>query len=148
MTSTASVLVLGGLYVAFLLMEMSTTERKLAMLSDDPRVVAQVQKIVTHINDRVGTYLALKTFVCIVTGVVSWMVMAWVGLDLAVFFGVLIALVNYVPYIGSFLSVIVPVLFGLLQFGLSPDLVLLLVLLVGVQFLLGNVVDPYLMANS
>lgn len=147
-TSTASVLVLGGLYVAFLLMELSTTERKLAMLSDDPRVVAQVQKIVTHINDRVGTYLALKTFVCIVTGVVSWMVMAWVGLDLAVFFGVLIALVNYVPYIGSFLSVIVPVLFGLLQFGLSPDLVLLLVLLVGVQFLLGNVIDPYLMANS
>ena len=119
-TSTASILVLGGLYVAFLLMELSTTERKVAMLSDDPRVVAQVQKIVTHINDRVGTYLALKTFVCIVTGFVSWMVMAWVGLDLAVFFGVLIGLVNYVPYIGSFLSVIVPVLFGLLQFGPSP----------------------------
>jgi predicted PurR-regulated permease PerM len=147
-TSTASVLVLGGLYVAFLLMELSTTERKLAKLSDDPKVVAQVQKIVTHINDRVGTYLALKTFVCILTGFVSWVAMYWVGLDLAVFFGVLIALVNYVPYIGSVLSVIVPVLFGLLQFGPSPDLMLLLVLLVGIQFLLGNLVDPYLMANS
>jgi predicted PurR-regulated permease PerM len=147
-TSTASVLVLGVLYVAFLLIEMSTTERKIARLSDDPKVVAQLQKIVLHINDRVGTYLALKTFVCVVTGLVSWMVMAWVGLDLAAFFGVLVALMNYVPYIGSVLSVVIPGSFGLLQFGPSPDLVLLLVLLVGVQFLLGNIVDPYLMASS
>ena len=147
-TSTASVLVLGVLYVAFLLIEMSTTERKIARLSNDPKVVAQLQKIVIHINDRVGTYLALKTFVCVVTGLVSWMVMAWVGLDLAAFFGVLVALMNYVPYIGSVLSVVIPGSFGLLQFGPSPDLVLLLVLLIGVQFLLGNIVDPYLMASS
>ena len=110
-------LVLGVLYVAFLLIEMSTTERKIARLSDDPRVVAQVQKIVIHINDRIGTYLALKTFVCVVTGLASWMVMAWVGLDLAVFFGVLVALMNYVPYLGSVLSVVIPGSFGLLQFG-------------------------------
>ena len=147
-TSTASVLVLGVLYVAFLLFEMSTTERKIARLSDDPRVVAQVQKIVIHINARIGTYLALKTFVCVVTGLASWMVMAWVGLDLAVFFGVLVALMNYVPYLGSVLSVVIPGSFGLLQFGPSPELVFLLVLLIGVQFLLGNIVDPYLMANS
>jgi AI-2 transport protein TqsA len=147
-TSTASVLVLGVLYVAFLLIEMSTADRKIARLSDDPKVVAQVQKVVSHINDRVGTYLALKTFVCVVTGLVSWIVMAGVGLELAAFFGVLVALMNYVPYIGSVLSVIIPGLFGLLQFGPTPDLVLLLVLLAGVQFLLGNVVDPYLMASS
>jgi AI-2 transport protein TqsA len=74
--------------------------------------------------------------------------MAWVSLELAAFFGVLIALMNYVPYIGSVLSVIVPVSFGLLQFGLSSDLLLLLILLVIVQFVLGNIVDPYLMASS
>jgi AI-2 transport protein TqsA len=147
-TSSASVLVLGVLYVAFLLIEMSTTEHKLTRLSDDPRVVAQLQKIVTHINERVGAYLALKTYVCVITGVVSWMAMAWVSLELAAFFGVLIALMNYVPYIGSVLSVIVPVSFGLLQFGLSSDLLLLLILLVIVQFVLGNIVDPYLMASS
>jgi AI-2 transport protein TqsA len=61
---------------------------------------------------------------------------------------VLIALMNYVPYIGSVLSVVIPVTFGLLQFGPSSELVLLLVVLVSVQFLLGNVVDPYLMSSS
>lgn len=147
-TSTASVLVLGVLYVAFLLIEMSTAERKLTMLSNDPKVTAQVQKIVGHINDRVGTYLALKTFVCLITGVATWMVMYALGLELAVFFGVLVALMNYIPYLGSVLGVILPGMLGLLQFGPSTDLALLLVLLVSLQFVLGNVVDPYLMANS
>jgi AI-2 transport protein TqsA len=146
--STASVLAVGVLYVAFLLIEMSTTERKLTLISDDPRVVAQVQKIVTHINDRVGAYLALKTFVCIITGLVSWMVMAWVGLELAAFLAVIIVLVNYVPYIGSVLSVVVPAALGLLQFGPSPELMWLVVLLTVVQFVIGNIVDPALMASS
>jgi AI-2 transport protein TqsA len=147
-TSTASVLVLGVLYVAFLLIEMSTTERKIARLSDDPKVIAQVQNILMHVNDRVGAYLALKTLVCVLTGLLSWMVMAWVDLNLAAFFGVLVALMNYIPYLGSVLSVIIPGLAGLMQFGPSPEFALLLVLLAGVQFLLGNVVDPYLMASS
>jgi AI-2 transport protein TqsA len=146
--STASLLMLGVLYVAFILIEMSSTERKIASLSEDPRVVARVKKIVVHINDRVGTYLALKTFVCVVTGFLSWMVMVWVGLDLAAFFGVLIALMNYVPYLGSVLSVLIPGSFGLLQFGPSSEILLLLVLLVALQFILGNILDPYLMANS
>jgi AI-2 transport protein TqsA len=147
-TATASLLVLCVLYVAFLLIEMSTAERKISRLSGDPAVAAQLQKILISINERVGTYLALKTLICVVTGLVSWLVMAGVGLELAAFFGVLVALVNYVPYIGSVLSVIIPGSFGLLQFGPSSELLILLVLLVGVQFLLGNIVDPYLMASS
>ena len=68
--------------------------------------------------------------------------MAWAGLELASFFAVLIALVNYIPYLGSFLGVFVPVSFGLLQFGFSSELLLLLVLLAAVQFTIGNVLDP------
>jgi AI-2 transport protein TqsA len=147
-TSTASVLVLGVLYVAFLLIEMSTADRKIGKLSSDPKVIAQLQKIVVHINDRVGTYLALKTFVGLLTGVTSWMVMAALGLELAVFFGVLVALMNYIPYLGSVLGVVIPGVVGLIQFGPSSDLVILLVLLLTIQFVLGNIVDPYLMANS
>lgn len=147
-SSVASGLVVGTLYVAFLLLELRAVPRKLANLSDDPAAVAQVEKILTRVNDRIGTYLALKTMVCLLTGFVSWLVMAGLGLELAAFWAVLIALVNYVPYIGSFLGVFVPVSFGLLQFGLGSELLLLLVLLAAAQLLIGNVLDPYLMASS
>jgi len=148
LASLASVLVVSGLYVVFLLLDLGTMPRKFANLSDDPAAVAQMQKIVGRVNDRIGTYLALKTFVGLITGFVSWAMMAWVGLELAAFFAVMIVVVNYIPYLGSFLGVAVPVSFGLLQFGLSPNLLLLLVLLAIAQLVLGNVLDPYLMANS
>ncbi|MCU0767795.1 MAG: AI-2E family transporter, partial [Gammaproteobacteria bacterium] len=147
-SSVASGLVVGVLYVAFLLLELRAVPKKLANLSDDPAAVAQVEKVLTRVNDRIGTYLALKTMVCLLTGFVSWVVMAGLGLELAAFWAVLIALVNYVPYIGSFLGVVVPASFGLLQFGLGSELLLLLVLLAAAQLLIGNVLDPYLMANS
>ncbi len=148
LTSVPSLLVVSVLYVIFLLIELGTFPRKLANLSEDPAAVARLQKIITHVNERIGTYLALKTFMCVLTGVLSWMAMAWAGLELASFFGVLIALVNYIPYLGSFLGVFVPVGFGLLQFGFSGELLLLLAILLAVQFTIGNVLDPWLMSNS
>ncbi len=148
LTSVPSLLVVSVLYVVFLLIELGTLPRKLANLSEDPAAVARLQKIITHVNERIGTYLALKTFMCVLTGVLSWAAMAWAGLELASFFGVLIALVNYIPYLGSFLGVFVPVGFGLLQFGFSGELLFLLAILMAVQFTIGNVLDPWLMANS
>jgi len=148
LTAIPSLLIVSVLYVVFLLIELGTVPRKLANLSEDPAAVARVQKIITHVNERIGTYLALKTYMCILTGVLSWLAMAWVGLELAAFFAILIALVNYIPYLGSFLGVFVPVGFGLLQFGFSGELLFLLVVLAVVQFTIGSVLDPWLMANS
>ena len=148
LTSVPSLLIVSVLYVVFLLIELDTIPRKLANLSEDPAAVAQVQKIISSVNERIGTYLALKTFLCVLTGALSWLAMAWVGLELASFFAILIALVNYIPYLGSFLGVFVPVSFGLLQFGISSELLFLLVVLAAVQFTIGSVLDPWLMANS
>jgi predicted PurR-regulated permease PerM len=148
LTSIPSLLIVSVLYVVFLLVELGTVPRKLANLSEDPAAVARVQKIITNVNERIGTYLALKTFLCILTGALSWMAMAWAGLELASFFAVLIALVNYIPYLGSFLGVVVPISFGLLQFGFSSELLFLLVVLAAVQLTIGSVLDPWLMANS
>jgi AI-2 transport protein TqsA len=148
LTAVPSLLIVSVLYVVFLLVELGTVPRKLANLSDDPAAVARVRKIISSVNERIGTYLALKTFLCMLTGVLSWMGMAWVGLELASFFAILIAIVNYIPYLGSFLGIFVPVGFGLLQFGFSSELLLLLVILAAVQFTIGSVLDPWLMANS
>ncbi|HZW01078.1 MAG TPA: hypothetical protein VFF55_05870, partial [Candidatus Deferrimicrobium sp.] len=91
LTSVPSLLIVSVLYVVFLLIELGTVPRKLANLSEDPEAVARVQKIITSVNERIGTYLALKTFLCILTGALSWMAMAWAGLEMASFFAVLIA---------------------------------------------------------
>ena len=136
------------LYSSFLLFEQGSFANKIANLSSNPRHTARIWEITTDINARIGSYLALKTALCILLGVVSWMVMAFFGLEFAAFWAVLIALLNFVPYIGSFLGVLFPVAMSIVQFGEVSQIVALLLSLAVVQFVIGTLLDPYLMGNS
>ena len=136
------------LFASFLLLEQRAFGRKIASISKDPRTVTRILEITSNINAQIGSYLALKTAIGILLGALSWMIMAYVGLELAGFWAVLIALLNYVPYIGSVAGVLIPVLIAIVQFGNVNDVLAVLVPLTIVQFLIGNFLDPYLMAKS
>ena len=136
------------LYASFLLIEQRSFDAKIAALSSDPRIVARVRQVTSDINSRIGAYLALKTFLNILLGLTSWIVMAFMGLEFAAFWAVLIALLNYVPYIGSFLGVLFPVTMAIVQFANPNDVLAVFLPLTALQFLIGNFLDPYVMGNS
>ena len=136
------------LYASFLLIEQRSFDAKIAGLSSDPRIVARVRQVTSDINSRIGSYLALKTFLSILLGLTSWIVMAFMGLEFAAFWAVVIALLNYVPYIGSFLGVLFPVTMAIVQFANPNDILAVLLPLTALQFLIGNFLDPYVMGNS
>ena len=148
MTSIVSGLIVVLLYVTFLLMERSVFATKIANISSDPQRVANVQRLIGHVNARIGTYLALKTAVSVVQGLVSWAILALLGVEFAAFWAVLIGLLNYVPYIGSVLGVALPVAFATMQFADLNHVLLVLLALAVSQFVIGFFLDPYLMANS
>jgi predicted PurR-regulated permease PerM len=136
------------LYATFLLIERRTFDEKLANLSDDPKRVARVRSVIEVINRRIGSYLALKTLLSLLLGVVSYGVMWLCGLEFAALWAVLTAFLNFVPYVGSVLGVALPVLMAVVQFQ-EPGLVLTLFLaLAAAQFAIGNFLDPYVMGNS
>lgn len=136
------------LYASFLLIEQRSFDAKIAGLSSDPRIVARVRQVTSDINSRIGSYLALKTFISILLGLTSWIVMAFMGLEFAAFWAVVIVLLNYVPYIGSFLGVLFPVTMAIVQFANPNDVLAVLLPLTALQFLIGNFLDPYVMGNS
>jgi AI-2 transport protein TqsA len=136
------------LYATFLLLERRGFETKLANLSDDPKRVARIRDVIQAINRRIGSYLALKTVLSILLGGVSWAIMALFGLEFAVLWAVLIAFLNFVPYIGSVLGVLLPVLMTVVQFEDFGVVLSMLVALTAVQFAIGNFLDPYVMGNS
>lgn len=70
------------------------------------------------------------------------------GLEFAAFWAVLIVFLNFIPYIGSFLGVLFPVVMSLVQFGDSTHILWLLLALSLAQFVIGNFLDPYIMGNS
>jgi len=136
------------LYVTFLLIERRAFSAKVESLSSDPRNAALIRQIVADVNARVGSYLALKTLLGMLQAVASWAVMAWFGLEFATFWAMLVVLLNYIPYIGSFLSIFFPVAMAIVQFGDLNTVLTLAIALVVVQFAIGNFLDPYLLGNS
>jgi predicted PurR-regulated permease PerM len=109
---------------------------------------ARIRAVVTDINRRIGAYLALKTFLGVLLGAICWGAMRSIGLEFAGLWAVLTALLNYVPYIGSVLAIVFPVLMSVLQFGDFNSILIVLVSLTAIHFVIGNILDPYMMGNS
>jgi len=133
---------------AFLLLERRTFAVKMDRATGNPRDAARILAIVADVNDRIGSYLVLKTFLSILLGAVSWVIMALFSLEFAGFWAVLIALLNYIPYVGSILGVLFPALMAVVQYGSIDEIFALLFLLAIAQFVIGNFLDPYVMSNT
>jgi predicted PurR-regulated permease PerM len=136
------------LYASFLMIERRAFESKLARMSDDPAGVARIRGIIGTINRRIGSYLALKTLLSLLLGAVSWAVMALYGLQFAALWAVLAGFLRFVPYVGSVLGVVFPVLMAVEQFQEPGPILALLLALTAVQFVIGNFLDPLVMGDS
>jgi AI-2 transport protein TqsA len=141
-------LVVVFLYATFLMIERSTFESKLASLSSDPQRVARIRDVIGTINRRIGSYLALKTLLSLLLGVVSYVVMRLFGLEFAALWAVLAGFMNFVPYIGSVLGVLLPGMMAVVQFQELGPILGLVLALTAAQFVIGNFLDPYVMGSS
>lgn len=104
--------------------------------------------VTENISQQVRQYLAAKTLVSALTGFLLFLVLWILGVDFPIFWGFLAFLFNFVPNIGSFAAVVLPFGVSLLQFPTLGIPLLALALMFLVQTVVGNVVDPRLMAFS
>ncbi|CAB3756490.1 AI-2E family transporter [Paraburkholderia humisilvae] len=142
MMATAFVVML---YAAFFMFEHHKFRRKLLAAM---RGKANLEPVIDAVNEKIGTYLALKALLGVILGILSYITMRLVHLEFAALLAVLIALLNFVPYAGSLLSVVLPTLLAALQFGQWSEPITLLIALSIINFVIGNVVDPWLMSGS
>ena len=147
-SSLFAFVVIVALYACFLLVERTNLDAKIASIAQSPQHAARIRQVIADINSRIGAYLALKTFLGVLLGALSWIIMRYEGLEFAPFWAVMIVLLNFVPYIGLVLSVLLPAAMAIAQFGDAGHVVPLIIWLTVVQFVIGNFIDPYVMGNS
>ena len=136
------------LYVVFLLLEESTFRKKLPLMFGDNSRYGTITSILEQIDTSFGRYISLKTFVSILTGLLSYFILLLIGVDSPVLWSFIIFLLNFIPSIGSLIGTLFPVAIAILQFGaFLPGLYVLLGVGV-VQVVIGNVVEPRIMGNS
>ncbi|WP_281613254.1 AI-2E family transporter [Flammeovirga sp. SubArs3] len=136
------------LYIVFLLLEESGFGDKLKAMYPKDSDYVQVMKLLTRVSNLVSSYLTLKTFVSLITGILSYLVLVFVGIDAPFFWAAIIFILNYIPTIGSLIATLFPAFFIIIQTA-EPTLGLVVLLAVGaIQLIVGNFVEPKLMGNS
>lgn len=114
-----------------------------------PGPASALSRTVGRIDREIQKYLAVKTLINLSIGVLVAAVLAVFGVRFAVLFGVLAVLFNYVPTLGPLASVALPALMTLvLEGGLTPKVVIVLVLLAGVHVALLRFVERRLMGEE
>ncbi len=136
------------LYSLFILLEESNAQQKLKLLIPEKERYHNFMNILSKIEESITNYLGLKTFVSIITAVLSYAVLWYIGLDAPLFWAFLIFIFNFIPTIGSLIGTFFPAIFSLLQFGTFTPFLTILGLVGLIQIVVGNVLEPRLMGSS
>jgi AI-2 transport protein TqsA len=98
---------------------------------------------------RIRAYLVSMTLLSGVTGVLVGAVLSVLNVPAAVLFGLLTFMLNFIPNVGSFISILLPLPIVLLAPDFSPaHKVLAVAIPTAIQFAIGNFIQPKIMGES
>jgi len=128
----------------FLLLEMDSIPIKLKVIMKENY---DSLKYLNTIGNSIRHYLTIKTLTSLLTGALIWICLAIIGVDYAILWALIAFLLNYIPNIGSIIAAVPAVLFALVQLGFG-GVVWTSVTFVGVNMIVGNVVEPKMMGQG
>jgi len=129
----------GALVLIFLLFLMSGQ-----MVSKRP-----VGGVLGEAEAGIKRYIVTKVLVSMVTGVLVGLALMFLGVKLALVFGLFAFLLNFIPSIGSVISTLLPLPVVLVDPSISAVTAVLAIAIPGtIQFSVGNVIEPKIMGRS
>ena len=147
-TSATRQFLLVLLYTLFLLVEQHTFAFKLAALKLEKGRRLHLLAVIDKLNRAIRAYVGVKFAASLATGLLSYFVIEYAGVDFAVFWAFSIFALNFIPTIGSIVATILPSLMALVQFDhLSP----FLIVAIGVgaiQLCIGGLLEPKLYGDA
>lgn len=87
-------------------------------------------------------YMLVRTQMSALTGLAVWGFALLSGLELASAWGIVAFVLNYIPFIGSFLATLLPSIFAVAQFETWHDSLFVLLGMFAIQFAIGNYLEP------
>lgn len=136
-------------YVLFILLEYRYFKDKLNLMIEKNEKKSQILEIIEKIKKDIKSYFVIKWIVSLITSVLSYFIMLKAWLDFAVFWALLIFVLNFIPSIWSIIAVSFPVLLSFVQpdFWLYKSL-MMTSFLVSIQVIMWNIIEPKFMWNK
>jgi len=136
------------IYTLFLLLEYRVFKEKLGLVFLNKEKYDGFMRGIERINQDIKTYVKIKSSASLIIGVLCFMVMQAVGLDLAVFWALLIFVLNFIPTIGPVIAICFPILLSLVQFDSLLPFFIISILLIIIQAVIGSILEPRFMGKS
>jgi AI-2 transport protein TqsA len=128
---------------AFIQLEASVYRRKLVDALGSARPVSWLEGGLREVQ----RYLVVKLLVSLVTGVLLGIWCWALGVDSAILWGVLAFVLNFVPFVGSLMAAIPPILLALVEGGLPNSLAVAAGYL-AVNLVIGTIVEPRVLGRA
>lgn len=101
-----------------------------------------------QIAKKIRKYMLIRTVASAVTGLAVFVFTLSIGLELAVAWGIISFVLNYIPYIGPLVAVVLPVIFATAQFESWQMAAIIFGSLYLIQFVIGNYLEPLLTGTA
>ncbi|NYS60969.1 AI-2E family transporter [Vreelandella salicampi] len=135
-----------SLLVVFMMFETLNFRDKVSLALENP--VPSLKRF-AEFSRTFKRYLAVKTIISLATAVLVWLSCLLVGVEFPLLWAVLAFALNFIPNIGSAIAAVPPVLLLLVsQDGGVWQAFLLSLAYLGINFVLGNLVEPRLMGRA
>jgi len=105
-------------------------------------------KVFSNINHDIYNYFRIKAFTSFLTAVLTFFILIIFNSDLAIAFGILSFFLNFIPYVGSLISIFLPVIFSIVEsYNLIYSIIILALLFLSHLFI-GNLLENKLMGKA
>lgn len=145
-TSTTAIIGLTFIFTFFLLYYRAQFGKALALATHDS-YDAKIAKLKTSISRLMPAYLRGVVLVMFLIAILSSLGFWLIGVPSPIFFGVFVAVLNIIPYVGTTIGFGLVVLYSLLVMGLPTALLAVLIFAI-VQFTDNNFLTPKLAAGQ
>ena len=99
------------------------------------------------ITEQIQRYIILKIAINLAAGLIVWIFMSILGVDFPIIWGLFTFLFNFIPTIGSAVALILPVTMALLQFESITYAAIIAAILIAIQTLFFNLMEPNLIGK-
>jgi predicted PurR-regulated permease PerM len=135
------------IFLVFILAGRGRTRIKIKNSFDSSRASIIID-VIQNIDSQIQRYLAIKTVVSLITGILATIVLMIFGVDFAIVFGFFTFLLNYIPTVGSVIATLLPLIIAVFQFDTLWTAFWIFLLLGSIQMTIGSFIEPKLMGKG
>jgi len=136
------------IYLIFILIEEMIFKKKMNMIYKKGKQYENLKYIINTMNNSIKRYISVKSFASLLTATLAYLFLMFMGVDFPLLWAFIIFILNFIPYVGSFIATFLPSVFAILQFNSLSSFLWVFLGVQACQTIVASFIEPKIMGKS